>query len=104
MKKLRENSVWCYTSEDRKWEGNECTIFYHHFICNYGSKANFLKLIQSVYHCSTSWVKDRITESGNVEQLKLSAKYPESFIHYTTKGHWDDFGFDIKHLIEKNPK
>lgn len=102
MKKLKENSVWSYTSEDRT--GDE--IKFHHFICNHGSKANFLKLIQSVYWCQVSWVKDRITESGNVLHLKLSTLYPESFIHYTTKGQWDNDmnQIEIEHLIEKNPK
>lgn len=93
MNKLSEDTVWHYIDEDRGVQ--------HHFICNFGSKNNFLKLIQSVKWVIPNWVRQRITESSNEFQVKLSKENPNSFIYYTTTGRWNNEGFEIIKIINK---
>jgi hypothetical protein len=103
MDKLSEDSVWRYNDQEREYgENNEITVINHTFICNFGSKANFLKLIQSVKWVTPNWVRQRISESCNVFHVKLSQEHPESFIYYTTIGSWgDDKDAKIVKVIKK---
>lgn len=98
MEKLFENSVWRYVEEDHTTKG----LIFHHFICNYGSKANFIRQIGSVMFITVNWVRQRISMSSNDFQLSLSEKHPNSFIHYTTTERWGEDGFEIKEIIPKS--
>jgi len=97
MEKLSDNRVWLYTEEERRSTGTE----YHNFICNFGSKSKFIKLIQSVKWVTPNWVKQRISQSGNDFQLELSKNEPDSFIFYTTPNHFNNDGFEIVKIIKK---
>ena len=77
-------------------KNDETTVTNHIFICNFGSKSNFLKLIQSVRWVTPNWVKQRIHESGNDYHLELGQKHLESFIYYTTVGSWGGDKKDAK--------
>lgn len=94
MDKLSENLVWYYREDDGD--------VFHTFICNYGSKSNFIKLIQSVKWVVPNWVKPRISKSTNDFHLELSEQNPNSLIYYTTERQFGNDGLKIVAIKNKN--